>query len=158
VFRDIETREADMKKTVFSKRKIVNAAVSCIVIFTILGCGACSAEEAQITVSADKTTYAKGTEKVNFVVVNDSSATIEMGEKYTVEKRGERNDWIKTSLTYGWDDIAWTIVPGDRHEFKVYLSDTADEYDYQPGEYRIRKEYTIDGESKDIYYNFTIVE
>jgi hypothetical protein len=30
-----------MKKTVFSKRKIVNAAVSCMVIFTILGCGAC---------------------------------------------------------------------------------------------------------------------
>jgi hypothetical protein len=152
-----------MKKTIFSRRRIVNAAVSCIVIVTIFWCGACSSETAEVTVSSDTITYAKGLKKVHFVVVNDSSATIEMGQEYAVEKRDKRNNWAEIPLKYSWGDPLYTIAPGERHEFEVYISvgefDTRPGvYDFQPGEYRIRKEYTIGEESKVIYYNFTIVE
>ena len=97
-------------------------------------------------------------ENITLIMTNNSNKEVMTGEHYYIEKQEERL-WNTLPSNMFFDDIGYLLQPGQSRTFEVSL--LVSDYNYTPGEYRIKKGYSVlvkehEYNDYDIYAEFTL--
>ncbi len=91
----------------------------------------------KVTMISKHDTYPISTKKVGIMITNNTSVEYQTGDAYIVEQF-DGSLWKKVSLEFAYHDALITLLPQEARDFDIYLY--PEQYDYEPGKYRIRKE------------------
>lgn len=98
-------------------------------------------------------TYPAGTTEFSLVIHNNTEATINSDMYYQIEYLDQEN-WTPLPLEFTVNDIAFMTSPGESMEHTINLY--PEQYDYQPGQYRVQKTVSANNQSWNLTAEFTI--
>jgi len=95
---------------------------------------------AEVMMTSVQNTYPSTADKVYLTIKNNTSTAMYAGSNYHIEYFN--GSWNKVPLNFCATDICFSLPPQGSRDFTIYLF--PEQYDYQPGKYRICKTVATD--------------
>lgn len=134
----------------------IKPAICLLAVSVLLTAGACSASAADLKISSEPEgdVYGAGMSTAYFTVINSGKRDVEISNTYAIEYETDDGKWEEAPIDYPDDDSMAVIAPEGSMSFVVSLH--PEQYDYEPGKYRITKSLRYEGGTSYLYHEFEV--
>lgn len=110
------------------------------------------AGEVHMSFSEEEATLTEG-DAIEVVLENDTDEPLSMGRQYYVEFYEDEETWTEIEISLFFTQDIVVVEPGDEHLFDMVLvpegdSEEVDTPEFETGQYRLRKEFSIGDEAE----------